>query len=143
MLMTKNCHKIHLVGDVESPDEQVWSQISLNLFIPYAFVTHSIEVDVGSVFQTSILWREPEILNFFENADTALDVSLLVPSKFGNPVKWRWLPIREVWRCKPLSSEDAFPMYVSTEDEKILGIGIAEYDATIARTEHLLYIAKT
>ena len=120
-----------------------WLAVNLELWIPYAFITHSTKQDFGSISSTTILWVQDDILAFCRalrknDIQKISNFRLLAPleSEDGKS-EWRWVQIEEVWSCRVPPSKEAFPIYVSTERERIVDV-----DTTVIMTDEnaeLLY----
>jgi len=125
MLTTDHYQRLEVQPSPNGPDSTTWRAVNLELFIPYAFISHSIKEGSSWLARTTIFWIEDDILDFCRALRgnrkwKIFDVSLLLPSdsmndRFGR----RWVQIAELWSCRTSASTVTYPVYVSVEKETI------------------------
>lgn len=93
--------------------------------------------------QTSVLWREDDILDFCreirgDNLREITSCSLLMPFDGNGSNEWRWIPIKELWGRRASSSGYTYPVYVAMDGGTIGEKANTELD-TPAEGAELLY----
>lgn len=105
-------------------DNTTWRSVSLELWIPYVFITYSCKENSIWLSQTSILWIEEDILAFCrhfrgETTRKITDISLLLPDEGKPEFARRWVPVSELWSYPRSASRGAYPIYISMQKEQI------------------------
>jgi hypothetical protein len=123
---TNNCR----LGEptLDDAHSTTWRAINLELWIPYAFITHSTKQDFGSISSTTIFWIQKDVISFCKalmdnDSQHISNFWLLMPleSEDGES-EWRWVQIGEVWSYRDSTFLEAIPVYVSTNNEIIAGM---------------------
>jgi hypothetical protein len=148
LLTTNNSRRLETVPPLSESDFTTWRAVNLELWIPYAFITHSTKEETLWLSQTTIFWIEDDILDFCRafrgnRMRKIVDFSLLLPNdNEKSSFQRRWVQIRELWSRKAPASAETYLVYISMEKERI---GETEHVSDVTREENveLLYRSKT
>lgn len=101
MLVTRLDHE--LKGPfLWAPGTQAWRAVTFELAIPYILVSVRHREDSAWHLETSILWRDEDVLELCRDTRSTRDrklvrVALLLPPRAGSKANWRIRVVTEVW----------------------------------------------
>lgn len=103
MLVTKLGHEVLGGPYVWEANTQVWRAVTLELMTPYILVTVQYRETGYWQSETSIFWRDEDVLALCREARSANSqskvkrIALLLPPSSRSRATWRIRAVREVW----------------------------------------------
>lgn len=102
MLVTRLDHELKGLPFLWAPGTQAWRAVTFELAIPYILV--SVRQQDGNAWhvETSILWRDEDVLAVCRDSRSSRDrklvrVALLLPPRPRSKANWRIRVVTEIW----------------------------------------------
>lgn len=102
MLVTRLDHELKGFPFLWAPGTQAWRAVTFELAIPYILV--SVRHQEGNAWhlETSILWRDEDVLELCRDSRSTQDrklvrVALLLPPRVRSRANWRIRVVTEIW----------------------------------------------
>jgi hypothetical protein len=102
MLVTRLDHELKGLPFLWAPGTQAWRAVTFELAIPYILV--GVRHHEGNAWhlETSILWRDEDVLELCRDSRSTKDrklvrIALLLPPRARSKANWRIRVVTEVW----------------------------------------------
>jgi len=140
MLRTTNDHEVAIFSSIHGRGVKIWRAVSMELRIPYFFVSHAIKEDGAWLHETCLLWREADLVEFCK--EISLDVnrkivqlSLLLPATEAG--RWNLEELKEIW-----SESDQYngcsPIFIAN-DGRHISQGNRKVPANVTNAKDKIY----
>jgi hypothetical protein len=121
---------------------RLWRAVTLELHVPYFLVRFSVEDGPAWVSQTTLLWREEDVVEFCEVVQMdphqqVLQIARLSPPKEGVQDGWDMMTLAEVWKGTHLKTEQPTIVFVTKNGERVASRGSKAHDAEIGLVEQV------
>lgn len=123
-------------GHLVRPSTQTWSTVTLDPVTLYVFINHATKDGRNWLYQTSILWKHDDVLNFcrdFKNEKSRkiVDIWLLEPFFEGSIRTRRWTTVLEIKKYVE-EPYPAIPVFF-TDAGQAVGVTVeeAKYDMEV------------
>lgn len=102
MLVTRLDHELKGRPFLWAPGTQAWRAVTFELAIPYILVGVRHYEGNGWHMETSILWRDDDVLELCRDSRSTKDrklvrIALLLPPRARSKANWRIRGVTEVW----------------------------------------------
>jgi hypothetical protein len=128
LLTTEKGHEVASFPFLTGSGVIAWRVVTLDLRVPYVFISYAFKEDRRWLSQSSIFWRHEDVLNFCKDikgdkSRKILDISLLLPGAHDSGASWSLTPVEEIFAGQYKDSGLDFPLYVTVNGDKFGGLG--------------------
>lgn len=125
MLLT---HHQHLLSSFLLPQDssaKSWSQVMLDLCVPYFLVSYISRKGRIKETQTCLLWHEDDLLLMCKEQGTGAcqeikQIAIILPPNWGGNKSWRMMSVKEIWQGKLRGHQQRAMIYVSVSSERFV-----------------------
>lgn len=136
MLTTQKGHELPSFSFLAAPGATNWRVVTLDLRVPYVFISYAIKEGRSWLSQTSIFWRHEDVLDFCKEVSgdksrKILNISLLRPEGQGaaRTGNWEWAIVKEIFSGQFEDSGLHFPLYVTEDGKRFGGLNLGSNEA--------------
>lgn len=136
MLLTDDRHGVAGVSRMLGAGLRLWRAVSLELHVPYYLVRFSVVEGASQITQTTILWRDEDVLEFCEEVQMAQDQKILQIARLCPPIEgkedeWDLTALAAVWKGTDQKTGQSAVIFFRKNGERIALKGGGSYAAEI------------
>jgi hypothetical protein len=147
MLVTDDMHEVQGVGRMLGAGLHMWRTVSLELQIPYILVRFATQEGPGWLAQTSLLWREEDLIDFCSTraedpCQRILQIARLSPPVEEGQTDWRLITLAEIWKGVHTEPDEAVLLLIGEDGSRMAASGLVT-DVGQIRLVECIYASKS
>ncbi len=146
MIVTNENHELPSFPFMLDFGTRAWRVANLEMGIPYVSVSFSCRQGNAWLSQTSILWRDEDVLNYCldiqaDSSRKILEIALLYPPSPKTTLAWKFISVGEIWTVQVSNFDQRSLIYLDSDGNRI-STTLAPRDLAKANLEKLEYSKK-
>lgn len=119
MLRTMDEHALATIPALHGLRTKMWRVVTMELRIPYFFVSHAFEEDGAWLHESCLLWRERDVVDLCQEVHRNIrrkisQLGVMLPGEAG---QWTFEEIEEIWSST--STDEDAAVFLSSDHRQL------------------------